>query len=77
MRTAPPHSMPVRPPTTRTGERDSEPEREYEPEQNPERERAIDGADQRIGEQVLGVALLARTIDTAEHPPDVRVKQPA
>ena len=47
------------------------------PSEYPQRERAIDGADHRVGEQVLRVALRARPIDAAEHPPDVRVKEPA
>src|SRR5689334_139808 len=57
------------------GERDSEPEWECEAQQDPERKRAIDRSDQRVREQVLGIALLAGTVDATEHPTDMGMKQ--
>ena len=77
MRTAPPHSSAGQATDERAGEGDAETEREREPEQHPQHERAIDEAHDRVGEQVLGVALLVGHRLAAEDPADVRVEQAA
>ena len=77
IRTAPPHSSPVRPPTIVPVSATPSPKGMARPSEHPQHEGAVDEAHDRVGEQVLRVALLLGELVAEEDPADVRVEEAA
>ena len=77
IRTAPPHSRPVRPPRIEPLSARPNANGKARPSSHPCPPHPVDHADDRLVEQIRRVARLVRALGVEEQPPEMRVEQAA